>query len=72
MKATPRQKLIIEEIQNQTHFWANTNDLDSPTHYGDIEAEAFKLEDDVLLTKEERIKFENLLGDLLDFIKSKK
>lgn len=72
MKATPRQNLLINEIQNQAHYWSNTNDIDSPTHYGDIEAECFKVEDDANLTKEERLKFENLLGDLLDFIKTKK
>ena len=72
MKPTPRQKILIEEMSSQAHFWLNTNDLDSPTHYGDIEAECFKLEDDANLTKEERLKFENLLGDLLDFIKKRK
>jgi len=72
MKATPRQKLLIEEMYNQAHFWMNSNDIDSPTHYGDIEEECLKLEDDASLTKEDRLKFEELLGDLLDFIKKKK
>jgi hypothetical protein len=72
MKPTPRQKLLIEEIQNQAHFWMNTNDIDSPTHYCDIEEEVAKLEDDANLTKDERKKFEDLLGDLFDFIKKRK
>ena len=72
MKPTPRQQKLIEEVQNQAHFWMNTNDLDSPTHYCDIEEETFKLEMDDLLTKEERKEFEDRLSDLLDFIKSKK
>lgn len=72
MKATPRQKLLLQEVHNQTSFWMNTNDLDSPTHYNDIEEEAFKLEDEASLTEAERRKFEDLLGDMLDFIKTKK
>lgn len=72
MKPTPRQNLLIEEVQNQSHFWMNTNDIDSPTHYGDIECECLKLEDDANLSQDERKKFEDLLGDLFDFIKSKK
>lgn len=72
MKATARQKLLIEEINNQAHFWANSNDIDSPTHYCDIEEECLKLEEDASLTKEERVKFEDLLCDLYDFIKKKK
>lgn len=72
MKPTPRQKLLIEEISNQAHFWMNTNDIDSPTHYCDIDEECLKLEDDASLTREEIEKFGNLLGDLLDFIKHRK
>lgn len=72
MKATPRQKIILQEVENQITYWRNTNDLDSPTHYGDIEEESRKLEDDATLTEEQRIRFENIMGDLLDFIKTKK
>jgi hypothetical protein len=72
MKPTPRQNKLIEEVQNQAHFWMNTNDIDSPTHYCDIEEECFKLEDDANLTIEDRKKFEDLLGDLFDFIKKRK
>lgn len=72
MKPTPRQKQLIEEVQNQASFWMNTNDIDSPTHYCDMEEEVSKLEMDDLLSKEEAKKFEDLLGDLFDFIKSKK
>lgn len=72
MKATPRQKLLLQEVENQITYWRNTNDLDSPTHYGDIEEEARKLEEDAELTKKDRIKFENIIADMLDFIKTKK
>lgn len=71
MKPTPRQKLLIEEVQNQVAYWMNTNDLTSPTHYGDLEEEIKKLEDSAELSKADLIKFEDLLGDLLDFIKTK-
>jgi hypothetical protein len=72
MKPTPRQQKLIEEVQNQASFWMNTNDLDSPTHYGDLEEEVKKFVWDDDLSKEDAKKFEDLLGDLLDFIKSKK
>lgn len=72
MKATPLQKLLIEEIQNQATFWMSTNDIDSPTHYGDMEQEISKLEWDNHITKADAKKFEELLGDLFDFIKTKK
>jgi hypothetical protein len=72
MKPTPRQQKLIEEVLNQAHFWMNTNDLDSPTHYCDIEEEMNKLEWDEVVSKEEKKKFEDLLCDLLDYIKSKK
>jgi len=71
MKATPRQQKLIEEVQNQASFWMNTNDITSPTHYCDIEEEVRKLEMDDLLTKADAKKFEDLLGDLYDFIKTK-
>lgn len=71
MKPTPRQLLLLEEIQNQANFWTNTNDISSPTHYCDIEEEVKKLELDDVLTKAEAKKFEDLLGDLFDFVKTK-
>lgn len=72
MKPTPRQQKLIEEVQNQASFWMTTNDIDSPTHYCDMEEEVQKLEMDDVLSKEDAKKFEDLLGDLFDFIKSKK
>lgn len=72
MKPTPRQKKLIEEVQNQASFWMTTNDIDSPTHYCDLEEETYKLEMDDTLSKEDRKKFEDLIGDLFDFIKTRK
>lgn len=73
MKPTPRQKHLIEVVQNQASFWMSTNDIDSPTHYSDMEEEVSKLEWDTdHLTKEDAKKFEDLLGDLFDFIKARK
>lgn len=71
MKPTPRQKQLIEEVANQASFWMNTNDLQSPTHYSDLEDEISLLELNDILSAEEAKKFEDLLGDLFDFIKSK-
>jgi hypothetical protein len=73
MKPTPRQKYLIEVVENQASFWMNTNDIDSPTHYSDMEEEVSKLEwDGDHLTKEDAKKFEDLIGDLFDFIKARK
>ena len=37
MKPTKLQKKICELIKSQASFWMNTNDINSPTHYNDIE-----------------------------------
>ena len=39
MKPTNLQKKICELIKSQASFWMNTNDINSPTHYTDIDAE---------------------------------
>lgn len=72
MKPTPRQQKLIEKVLVQASYWENTNDIDSPTHYGDLEEDIKLLVMDDVLTKEEGQKFEDLVADLYDFIKSKK
>jgi hypothetical protein len=36
MKPSPKQLKVIEFLEQQLKFWKNTNDIDSPTHVGDI------------------------------------
>ena len=51
MKATEKQKRVIEFFRTQLNYWENTNDINSPTHEGDIREELNKL-DDVLNDEE--------------------
>lgn len=36
MKPSTKQLKVIEFLEQQLKFWKNTNDIDSPTHIGDI------------------------------------
>jgi hypothetical protein len=36
MKPTTKQLKVIEFLEQQLKFWKNTNDIESPTHIGDI------------------------------------
>jgi len=36
MKPSPKQLKVIEFLEQQLKFWKNTNDIESPTHIGDI------------------------------------
>ena len=52
MKATDVQKDVCNAIIEQVSFWRDSNDINSPTHYVDIE-ESFRAElEDKLSEKE--------------------
>jgi hypothetical protein len=36
MKPSSKQLKVIEFLEQQLKFWKNTNDIESPTHIGDI------------------------------------
>ena len=36
MKPSLKQLKVIEFLEQQLKFWKNTNDINSPTHVGDI------------------------------------
>ena len=38
MKPTETQKTVCEALIKQLQFWRDTNDIDSPTHYTDMDA----------------------------------
>ena len=46
MKPTELQKKIIDICITELRCWRNTNDITSPTHYSDAEAELYKLDYD--------------------------
>ena len=39
MKPNHKQKEIFKIIEEQAKFWQQTNDIDSPTHYSDIDSD---------------------------------
>ena len=43
MKPTQKQIELIKTIESIVGSWASTNDLSSPTHYGDIGEELSKI-----------------------------
>lgn len=40
-KPTDFQKRVIEAVVNEVRWWANSNDIHSPSHYTSIEYEMF-------------------------------
>ena len=66
MKSSQKQKELCEFIRSQASFWANTNDIDSPTHISDIEEEINNIE---WLNDYERIDLMDKVQDLYFFIK---
>lgn len=44
MKPSKQQKAICELIKSQASSWMNSDDIDSITHFDDIEEEVSKLE----------------------------
>ena len=62
MKPTTKQLKVIEFLEQQLKFWKNTNDIDSPTHVGDITEFSQYLKDD--FTIEEVLSVEILTTEL--------
>jgi len=62
MKPTTKQFKVIEFLEQQLKFWKNTNDIDSPTHVGDITEFSQYLKDD--FTIEEVLSIEILTTEL--------
>jgi len=48
MKPSSKQLKVIEFLEQQLKFWKNTNDINSPTHVGDISEFSRANLDDVL------------------------
>ena len=46
MKPSTKQIKVIEFLEQQLKFWKNTNDIESPTHVGDITEFSQYLKDD--------------------------
>ena len=69
MKPTKTQKAVINAIIDQLQFWRNTNDIDSPTHYCDMD-ECYKSSLDDCLSEDEIEHLKSETCNLFQFIKN--
>ncbi len=69
MKPTKTQKTAIDAVIDQLKFWRDTNDINSPTHYSDMDESYQSALEDCLSEKEiEELKSETC--NLFQFIKN--
>lgn len=66
MKPTKLQKKICELIKSQASFWMTTNDINSPTHYNDIEESLYDMDE---LSEEEKEELLFALSSLYHLVK---
>lgn len=66
MKPNNKQKELCSLVEIQGIYWANNADINSPTHYNDIED---AVEDIDWLSDESKDQLVKLLSDLYHFIK---
>ena len=69
MKPTKTQKEVIDAVINQLYFWKVTDDLDSPTHYCDME-EYYKVALKDGLSEKEIKELKTETCNLFQFIKN--
>ena len=70
MKPNKKQLVASHVVKIQASFWQSTNDINSPTHYSDIDQDCIQFEDKI---GEENAKvLAEKLSDLYDFIKKLK
>ena len=70
MKPTDKQKAIAKVIERQGQFWQSTNDINSPTHWGDIDEEIMaQLEMEDLIDEKDIPILAHLLGELYSLVK---
>ena len=69
MKPTNTQKAVINSIIGQLQFWRDTNDIDSPTHYVDME-ECYLSSLEDCLSEKEIEELETETCNLFQFIKN--
>ena len=69
MKPTKTQKAVIDAVIDQLQFWRSTNDIDSPTHYCDMD-ENYAASLDDCLSEEEIEELTSETCNLFQFIKN--
>ena len=68
MKANDKQIAIINYLQTQLSYWRDTNDIDSPTHGGDINEETINI--DCELSDDEESVLEEETYNILKYIRT--
>lgn len=53
MKISSKQRKVIEFLRDQLHSWEFSNDIYSPSHYGDIIASLRSMDVSEVLTEDE-------------------
>lgn len=69
MKPTKTQKIVINAVIDQLNFWRNTNDINSPTHYCDMD-ECYKAYLEDCLSDKEIEELKAGTYNLFQFIKN--
>jgi hypothetical protein len=69
MKPSDKQKELAKLIQSQAGFWLNTNDINSPTHEGDVGEEVRLLTLNDTITDNQVKVLEAKILDLYYFIR---
>ena len=69
MKPTKTQKETIDAVIKQLQFWKTTNDIDSPTHYSDMD-ECYKSSLNNFLQEDEIEQLKLETCNLFQFIKN--
>ena len=69
MKVTDIQKDVCNAIIRQASFWRDSNDINSPTHYVDLE-ECFLADLDDKLSEKELQEFINEITNIFQLVKN--
>ena len=68
MKPTETQKTVCDAVIDQLQFWRNSNDIESPTHYCDMDEQYALLKDN--LSEAEIAELASITRKLFRFIKN--
>ncbi len=69
MKPTKAQKVTIDAVIDQLQFWRDTNDINSPTHYSDMDG-CYQSALDGCLSQDEIEELKTETCNLFQFIKN--
>lgn len=71
MKPTEKQKKACDAIIQEISWWRDSNDIDSPTHYSDME-DCLRADLDDIISEEEICDIEDCLRTIFGIIKRNK